>query len=132
MGTTIRDVANKAGGSISTVSMVLNNKPVPISSETRLKVENAAKELNYRPNQLAISLLTKKTRILGLIIPDIGNSFFAGLTKAVEESAWEHGYNVICGSSNNDAKRDHKYLQAFLDRSGGRYHHGSLPVKRFG
>lgn len=116
MSITIKDVARESGFSITTVSMVLNKKPVSIPEETRRKVEDTALKLNYRPNQLAISLITKKTRTIGLIIPDISNLFFAGLTKAIEESAWENGYNVICGSSNNDVARDIEYLEVFLDR----------------
>ena len=80
MRATIRDVAKKAGYSISTVSLVLNNKNVSIPQSTRDKVLAAVKALDYRPNQLAVSMVTKKTNVIGLIIPDNSNMFFADLS----------------------------------------------------
>lgn len=84
MKATIKDVARKSGYSIATVSLVMNNKNVSIPQETRDKVWKAADELDYRPNQLAVSMITKKTNVLGLIIPDNSNLFFADLSKAIE------------------------------------------------
>lgn len=113
---TIRDVAQKAGYSIATVSLVLNNKKVSIPQSTREKVWNAAETLNYRPNQLAVGMITKKTKVLGLIIPDNSNMFFAELSKAVEVAARHAGYNLIYGNTNNNPKRDLAYMRMFSDR----------------
>ncbi|MDR0624421.1 MAG: LacI family transcriptional regulator, partial [Treponema sp.] len=70
MGVTIRDIAKKTGFSITTVSLVLNKKESRISEKTKKMVENTAQELRYSPNQAAISLATKKTNAVGLIVPE--------------------------------------------------------------
>lgn len=114
--TTIRDVARSAGYSTATVSLVLNDKPVSIPAATREKIWNAARELDYRPNQLAVSMVTKRTKVIGLIIPDNSNMFFADLSKAIEMAASRAGYSVIYGNSNNDPKQDLTYMQMFTDR----------------
>lgn len=116
MRATIRDVAKKAGYSISTVSLVLNNKNVSISQSTRDKVLAAVKALDYRPNQLAVSMVTKKTNVIGLIIPDNSNMFFADLSKAIEVAAHKAGYNLIYGNSSNDSGHDIEYMRMFTDR----------------
>ncbi|WP_077533048.1 LacI family DNA-binding transcriptional regulator [Massiliimalia massiliensis] len=84
MRVTIKDVAQKTGLSVSTVSLVLNHKPHRISEETKQRVLEAAKEMNYHPNQLAVGLIKKKTNTIGLIIPDITNMFFAEIAKALK------------------------------------------------
>ena len=84
MRVTIKDIAKETNLSIATVSLVLNNKADNISSKTRKLVIDTAKRLNYHPNQLAVSLVKKRTHTIGLIIPDIGNSFFPNLqTKSI-------------------------------------------------
>ena len=88
---TIRDVAAQSGYSIATVSMVLNNKEVSIPQTTREKVWAAAKHLNYRPNSLAVSLITKRTRVLGLVIPDNRSMFFSTLSLSIEAAARRAG-----------------------------------------
>ena len=72
----IKDVAQKAGVGVGTVSRVLNNSGY-VSDETRIKVETAMKELNYIPNELARNLLSKKSGIVAIIIPKISHPFFA-------------------------------------------------------
>ena len=116
MRATIRDVAKKAGYSISTVSLVLNNKNVSIPQSTRDKVLAAVRALDYRPNQLAVSMVTKKTNVIGLIIPDNSNMFFADLSKAIEVAARKAGYNLIYGNSSNDSGHDIEYMRMFTDR----------------
>ena len=114
---TIKDVAQRAGCSITTVSFVLNNKEgVSIPDSTRASILNAARALNYRPNQLAVSMVTKRTNVIGLITPDNSNSFFAELSKTIECAAHEAGYSLIYGNSENDASRDLAYIQIFADR----------------
>ncbi|MDR2072837.1 MAG: LacI family transcriptional regulator, partial [Spirochaetaceae bacterium] len=70
MGVTIKDIAKKTGLSITTVSLVLNKKESRISAKTKQRVENIAQELHYSPNQAAISLATKRTNAIGLIVPE--------------------------------------------------------------
>lgn len=117
MRATIKDVAKLAHVSTSTVSLVLNNKAVPISQQTRDAVLLAAKELHYRPNQLAVALVTNKTNTIGLIIPDNSNPFFATLSNQIEKVASKNGYSIILGNTNNNAKSTRNYLRIFTDHA---------------
>lgn len=116
MRATIKDVATAAGVSPSTVSFVINQKPVPISKDTREKVMRAVKELNYRPNQLAVSLVTNTTNTVGLILPDSTNPFFATLSNYIEIKLREKNITVIIGNTNGDPKITREYLRIFSDR----------------
>lgn len=100
----IKQVAKQAGVSVATVSRFLNNKNY-VSQESKCAIERAIKELDYRPNQVARSLTTKQTNIIGLIVPDITNPFFPQLARAVEDTALELGYTVVlCNSDEQEAK----------------------------
>lgn len=99
---TIKDVAHLANVSITTVSMVLNNTEHKISSKTRTKVIEAAKELNYKPNNIARSLVSGKTNIIMLIIPDISNPFFGLLAKELSEYIRLKEYFLYIFNSNNE------------------------------
>lgn len=112
----MKDVANKAGVSVSTVSRVLNNGNY-ITEETKEKVEAAVKELNYRPNVIARGLRTKKTNSVGLILPDITNEFFGKLAKSIESVLNDNGFNLLLCNSNEDAETERKYIEALLDKS---------------
>ena len=70
----IKDVALRAGTSIATVSRILNNVGYPVSDELRAKVENAIREMDYRPNRMAQTLRSKQTQSIGLIVRDISDS----------------------------------------------------------
>lgn len=76
MSVTIKDIAREAGMSVSAVSLVLNDRPCRIADAKRKHIREIARRLNYAPNQAARSLVTKKTRTLALILPDIENTFF--------------------------------------------------------
>jgi len=111
---TIRDVAKLAGVSINTVSRVLNNKG-EISPEVRESVLKAARELGYRPNRSAQRLRRRsKTQVVGTIVADISNPFFAAVLKGVEAKAYEHGYTVIIGDSREDEEREAALVDAML------------------
>lgn len=109
--TTIKDIAAKTNLSISTVSIVLNNRASRIPKSTRDIVIKAAKELNYRPNQLAVGLVTKRTKTLGLIVPDIRNNFFSSLAKGIEDEARNNGWTVLLCNSNDSHERDLEYIK---------------------
>lgn len=113
---TIRDIAERAGTSITTVSLVLNGKELRISSATKKKIIDIANELNYRPNKLAVGLITKKTNTLGLIVPDISNSFFGELAKGAEDMASNCNYDIILCNTNDNPEKDLKYMDILLDR----------------
>ncbi len=114
--TTIKNIAEQAGVSITTVSCVLNGREMRISNATKKKVIKIANELDYHPNQLAVGLITKKTNTIGLIIPDISNTFFGELAKGAENRAAELGYNVFLCNTNDSTEKDLDYLRALLDR----------------
>ncbi len=116
MRTTIKDVAKLAGVSPTTVSFVINNKPVSLSDETRIKVKNAIKALGYRPNQLAVGLVTNTTNTVGLILPDSTNPFFAVLAHYIEIALRQEGIAVIIGNTEGDPEITRKYLNIFSDR----------------
>lgn len=97
--TTLKQLARELDVSISTVSKALKNSP-EISQDTIDKVKAFAKLLNYRPNNIALSLKNRKTKTIGIIIPDIVHHFFTKVIKGVENYANAQGYNVIVGLSN--------------------------------
>ena len=103
----LKDIAQAVGVSSALVSMVLNGKAKQygIGEEATRKVLAKAKELNYQPNIMARSLRSGRSRLLGLVVADISNPFFATLAREIERAASERGYTVIYGSS--DEKPEH-------------------------
>lgn len=91
---TLKQIAKELDVSISTVSKSLRNSP-EISEDTRQKVQAFAKLYNYRPNNIALSLKNRKSKTIGIIIPEIVHHFFATVISGIEQVANEHGYNVI-------------------------------------
>lgn len=112
----IKKIANECGLSVTAVSLVLNNKPNRISEANRKKILAKAKELNYRPNRLAVGLVTGKTNLIGLIVPDIRNAFFAEIARQVAIQAEQLNYSVIIGNTNDTIRNDLAYIQTFTDR----------------
>ncbi|WP_324670050.1 LacI family DNA-binding transcriptional regulator [Geochorda subterranea] len=105
----VRDVARRAGVSISTVSRVLGGS-APVSAELRARVMQAVEELGYRPNAHARGLRLGRTGIIGLLVPDVSNPFFGELARVIEVSASRAGYNVLLCNSQNEAARERQYL----------------------
>lgn len=105
--TTIKQVANHAGVSSTTVSHVINGTRY-VSEVVQEQVRKSMSELNYRPNALARSLRSGFTHTLGLILPDSANPFFAEVGHIIESAAFEAGYSVIlCNTENNFEKESH-------------------------
>jgi len=111
---TIRDVAEQAGVSQSTVSRVLSGTvtQIPISDKTRTRVHEVAESLGYRPHPGARALSGKSTGLLGVIVRELDDPFFANLTEVVSNVAKEKGYDLVLGN----AKRDPKNALALRDR----------------
>lgn len=106
----LTDVAEKAGCSPTTVSRVINNHGY-ISQKTKDKVFAAMRELNYQPNTLARSLQGKQTKMIGMIVPNITNPFFAELVAGVEQTLADDGYKLLLCDADRDSDKEHRYLQ---------------------
>jgi len=105
---THKDVAERAGVSVATVSYVLNHGPRPVASKTRSKVEAAIAELGYYPNELARSLRLQQSSTIGLILPSILNPVFAEIAHAIESVCSEAGFLVLlCNSERQHAREEH-------------------------
>ncbi|HEV8635723.1 MAG TPA: LacI family DNA-binding transcriptional regulator [Chloroflexota bacterium] len=112
----LRDLATQAGVHPSTVSRVLNGDPsVRVSEETRAKLLRLAAATGYRPNRLARSLKMQRTRIVGMLVPDVTNPFFAVLLRAVEDAASEAGYNVILCNTDDSPARLETHLRVLSE-----------------
>lgn len=105
----IKDVAELAGVSVTTVSRVLNKRGY-ISQATYNKVYQAIDQLDYQPNQVARSLQNQKTYFVGLLIPDISHPFFSELTKRIELLLYQSGYKLLLCNTKEKANREHDYL----------------------
>lgn len=110
---TIKEVATRAGVSVATVSYVLNDSR-KVRPETEQRVLLAAKALGYFPNTAARSLVSGRSSIVGLIVPDIGNPFFPEITQAFQEEANLSGMETIVMNSNYDAQRTRNLIERLL------------------
>lgn len=106
---TIKDVARVSGVTVTTVSRVLNNRGY-ISEATKAKVQDAMKQLNYQPNELARSLFKKKSGLIGLIIPNVSHPYFAELTQFIELYAYAAGFKVILCNSYRNSVKENDYI----------------------
>lgn len=111
MRTTIKDIANYTGFSVTTISLVLNNKAKKIPKSTKDTIMEAVEKLNYHPNQLAVGLVKKRTGTIGLVISDVSNVFFSNLAKGVEDECRKKGWNLILCNTNDKHERDLSYIQ---------------------
>ncbi|MGL5694670.1 MAG: LacI family DNA-binding transcriptional regulator [Peptostreptococcaceae bacterium] len=109
----IKDVAQEAGVSVTTVSRVMNNRGY-ISEQTRKKVYDAMEKLKYYPNELAQNLFKQKTNLIGLILPDISINFYAEETKYIEEELYKRGYKLMLCNAYNSSSREQEYINMLL------------------
>lgn len=118
MSSTLKDIANKTGVSVSTVSRVLhdNSKKYKISDETQERVKKAAKELGYRINTLARGLRLQKTYEIGLIVPDIANPFFSAMIKSLAGELRKGGYNFIVYDTDEDISIEKSAVKSLLEK----------------
>ncbi|QVK18397.1 LacI family DNA-binding transcriptional regulator [Mycoplasmatota bacterium] len=114
--TTIKDVAKEVGVSVTTVSLVLNHKSVRVSEATRKKIFEVAEKLKYTPNFAARSLVSKESKTIGLIIPDIENAFFSSLYKSIEDYARSLGYMVLLMNNNDSHQTNLEVIDLLLNR----------------
>jgi LacI family transcriptional regulator len=112
---TIKHVAARAGVSFTTVSHVLNGTR-RVSDSARERVERAVAEMGYAPSAVARALKMSETCILGVLVPNITNPFFAELTRGIEDCCRRTDYSVFLCNSDDDPERQSRYLQTLLER----------------
>ena len=112
---TIRDVAKAAGASVSTISAALNNSDY-VSADMRSRIENAIKELKYRPNDLARGLRLQKTHSIAIVVPDLSNNFYIELVRGAKDYSASANYTVLIGDSRDSWEEERNYLDSFHRR----------------
>ncbi|MCE5011870.1 catabolite control protein A [Staphylococcus warneri] len=115
MTVTIYDVAREARVSMATVSRVVNGNQ-NVKPETRNKVNEVIKKLNYRPNAVARGLASKRTTTVGVIIPDISNVYYSQLARGLEDIATMYKYHSIISNSDNDSEKEKEIFNNLLSK----------------
>jgi LacI family transcriptional regulator len=113
MAIRLKDLAHHLNLSVSTISAALQNRD-DISEATRLRVFAAVKKFGYHPNSLARSLVTRKTNVLGVIVPDLSRSFFAEVLKGIDSVTSTGGYNLLVCNTEENAAREEEMLRMLL------------------
>jgi LacI family repressor for deo operon, udp, cdd, tsx, nupC, and nupG len=111
----IKDIADRAGVSIATVSHAFRN-PDRVSDETRKRVLRAADEIGYQPNKLAASLRTSRSGNIVAIIPDVADSHNSKIIKAIEKVAYSRGYSVLLGDTQGSEEREREFAAMTASR----------------
>ena len=136
---TLRDVAERAGVTVTTVSRMLNGR-VNVSGKTRNKIEAAMRELGYHPNEMARSLAKKQSNLIGLLVPSARQYFFAELIQEVENAVAQNRCQLLLCVSDQETVKENAYIQMLLgDRVRGiiiasysqgfdRFAHAGAPV----
>jgi LacI family transcriptional regulator len=129
MPVTLADIARELGVSKMTVSRAINNDP-RVSHETRERVLEVARRLNYHPNQYARALATNRSYMIGVVVPDLMHSYFAEIWRGIESVARPVGYrNLIC-NTDEDAAKEMDEAEALLPRTDGLIVASSLPPRK--
>ena len=106
----IRDVAKRANVAACTVSRVLNGT-ANVAPETRMKIEQAMKELNYIPNELARSMFKQKAGIVAMLVPDIRHPYFSSLARHIEDELYKNDCKLMLCSTGDDPEREKEYMK---------------------
>ncbi|AEV95669.1 Ribose operon transcriptional regulator, LacI family [Pediococcus claussenii ATCC BAA-344] len=114
---TIREVAVQAGVSVTTVSQILNNKGKRFSAETRKKVRDAQNQLGYVPDFSAQNMVTKQSKTIGVLVPEIGNPFFSNLIQGIQSELALRGYALLIFDFENQVVIAEKYLAELVRRA---------------
>lgn len=109
----IKEIAKTTGLSLATVSRVFNESHL-VSPKTREKVLKAAKDLDYQPNIMAAALRSGKSKIIGVIVPEVNNFFFSGIINGIEKIVSDSGYNIIISQSHESQEKENEALNSFL------------------
>ena len=106
-GKTIKDIAEMAGVSKATVSRVMNNSGY-VAAETRAKIENLMKEYDYMPSALAVNLSRQETSTIGVVVPEIGNTFYADILHGVTQAADELDLSLVLFDTQDSLERERR------------------------
>lgn len=117
MRVTLKDIAKATGTSVPTVSLILNDKPFRVSEETRRKVLKAAEDMHYVRNQAASDLRKGNNNTMALIVPDIGNDFYATFAKGVERACHENGWSLMLNDSDNRPDLESEYIELMYQKN---------------
>jgi LacI family transcriptional regulator len=115
----LADVARRAGVSIATASRALSGSKHPVSDDVRERIELAAREVGYSPSALARALVTRRSRIIGLIVGDIVDPYFAEITRGAEEVARREGYLTMVCNADRSTATEMAYLRVLRDYHAG-------------
>ncbi|WP_326717370.1 LacI family DNA-binding transcriptional regulator [Vagococcus jeotgali] len=113
---TIKDVAQHAGVSVASVSRYINNRGY-VRVQTGEKIAIAIKELNYVPNEIARSLSQKKSKLIGVLLPDITNPYFPLIAKGIEETLIKNGYMMLLANTADSTKQLNQYMTTFAQNN---------------
>lgn len=113
---TIKEIARLAGVSTATVSYVMNNRDSKVSEATRLRVLSIMEELNYKPSATARGLNSGKSRMVGLIVPDISKAHFSVLVSGIETVLHKANYGILICNAYNDLQKEREYYHMLADR----------------
>jgi LacI family transcriptional regulator len=113
MNVRLKDIANELGVSVVTVSRALRDRP-DIATETKARILDRVKELNYRPNLTARSLVTGRSSLIGFVVPDLIHPFFGEIAKGLSSALREKGYYVIVASSESDPRLEQDEIEHML------------------
>ncbi len=110
---TIKDIAKELRLSTSTVSRALRDRP-DVNPETKILVKALAEKLHYQPNLFASGLVSRRTHLLGVVVPRISNHFFSAITSGIQNVAYQHEYRVIICESDHSMERERVNVEALL------------------
>ncbi len=113
---TLKDIAREVGLSPSAVSLVLNDRPCRISEESRRRIKEVAEKKRYVPNQIARSLVTRRSKTIGFIVPNIESRFFSSLARNLEVRCRECGYALLIVNSDFSPEREDELIHMLLNR----------------
>ncbi len=116
MNYTISDIAKICGVSKATVSRVINNKSEGVGADTKERILETIKELNYRPNVLARSIAGVESKMIGVVVPDITNPYFPQLVRGIDDYLSDLGYTIFLCNSDNDSEKEKRHLYSFVDK----------------
>src|SRR3954452_11114414 len=109
--TSLADVAARDGVSITTASRVLSGSEHPVAEPTRAKVMAAASDLDFEPNMLARGLVMQRTHIVGVLVHDLTDEFYARIVRGIENVAFENGFSVVVCDTDRNAEKEIAYVR---------------------